>query len=213
MTATAQGEAPVVSAGSTVTAVVSTATAQAEVPAVSAGSTVTAVAMTATAQAEAPGVTGGATVTAVVMTATAQGEAPAVSGSAAVTAVVMTATAQAEVPLVEVGGTDAEVLAVEMTASATARTPTVSTTTFTFTLPTYNYPAGRDLLFSKIHYRPGYSVVKKDGVYTQARMVPASLLDGADIIYLGGRTYTIPESEYDALLAAGFSAEATEVTY
>lgn len=215
-TATTQGEAPSVSAGSVVTSVVAAATTQAEAPSVSAGSTVTAVAATATAQAEAPsvagGVSGNANVDAVEATATSEALAPTITAGATVTAIEATATAQAEVPTVDSGGTDVQVAVEVATANSMAQTPGVSVVTYTLTLATSNYPAGKDLLWGHVFYKPGTSIVKKNGVYTQKRFPN---VDGAEVIYLGGRVYTIPLSEYDALTAAGFSSllTATEVTY
>ena len=216
-TATSGAVAPTLSAGSTVTGAVATATADALAPVVSGGSSavdgsVAAVLATATADALAPTISAGATVAAVVSTATADAHPPAIGAGAGVTAVPATATADALAPAVDTGGTDATVAGAMATATAEAIAPGVSTITYVLTLGSYNYPAGGDLLWASVYYRPGYSIIKRSGVYTQERFPET---DGADVLYLGGHVYTLSPSEYDALAAAGFSSllTATEVTY
>lgn len=48
------------------------------------------------------------------------------------------------------------------------------------------------------------ALVKSGGIYRQERVVDADMLESADVVYLGGRTYEVSDEEVLDLMAAGY---------
>lgn len=98
-----------------------------------------------------------------------------------------------------------------LTISALAGTVTaIVTVTYTFTPPTTpmhygDWPTAP--LMSRIKYPTGGTLLKSNGFYTLRFDAPSQTdINNADVVYLGGHTYTITKAEADALTAAGYGA-------
>lgn len=213
-TASTAAVAPVVTGGATVTAVVATDALAAIAPVVSASSPgqVNAVAATATLAAAAPVVTGGASLTAVKATLSTAATAPVVAVNATVSAVAATVAAQALPPVV--GSPDAQIVAVVANLSMAAYAPRVSSVALAYTLITpvkiLNYGEAGPL-GHRINYPTGSSILKIGGFYQTLDYPSDEAIEASEVAYLGGHTYTISQSERDALVAAGYGAYITEV--
>ena len=69
--------------------------------------------------------------------------------------------------------------------------------------------ASDDFLWRRCHLGRGKSLLKSAGIYSQKFNVTEAEIAAADIVYLGGREYTVTDEEGAALTAAGYGAYLT----
>lgn len=72
--------------------------------------------------------------------------------------------------------------------------------------------AGSDIFWKKLLLQRSTSILKNGSFYTEIDYPSAEQVDAADITYLGGRIYTVTQTEADALTAAGYGAGLTPIT-
>jgi hypothetical protein len=77
--------------------------------------------------------------------------------------------------------------------------------TYILTTPTTEYgPAGGGRLFIRYRLTRGESLMRNNGVWSITTFPTEDVIAAADVFYLGGREYVIPQYEYDELIAQGF---------
>lgn len=59
-------------------------------------------------------------------------------------------------------------------------------------------------LFGRLRIERGVSILKSGSTYTQVRGPSDEQMEAADVVYLGGYTYTISAGEAAALTSAGY---------
>jgi hypothetical protein len=80
-------------------------------------------------------------------------------------------------------------------------------TTYYLTTPTEEYgPAGGGRLFIRYKLTRGKSLQRRNGVWSETTFPTEDVIAAADIFYLGGHEYVIPQYEAEELIAQGFGA-------
>lgn len=79
-------------------------------------------------------------------------------------------------------------------------------TTYIFRTPVIQLKRGGGPLFGRISIPQGISVLRVGGFYQQHRDLDQSLVDSAEVTYIGGHTYTVDSEEAAALTDAGYGA-------
>jgi hypothetical protein len=78
-------------------------------------------------------------------------------------------------------------------------------TTYILTTPTEEYgPAGGGRLFIRYRLTRGKSLMRNNGIWSETTFPTEDVIAEADIFYLGGREYVIPDYVYNELIAQGF---------
>lgn len=82
---------------------------------------------------------------------------------------------------------------------------------YRFSPPTYRLKNGTDSLFGRRWVDVGQTLLKTGLSYKLYKYVSAEAIDAADIVYLGGHSYIVNDTEAAELIAAGYGAQLTEV--
>ena len=80
-----------------------------------------------------------------------------------------------------------------------------------FTTPTVRVrnPVG-DRLWGRAYLERGVSVLRFGSSYQQISEPESDVIDAADAVFIGGRTYAVSNEEADLLTAAGYGSWVTE---
>ena len=85
-------------------------------------------------------------------------------------------------------------------------------TKYYLTPPVVEYgPAGGGRLFIRYRLNRGESLMRNNGVWTQTAFPTEDVIKAAELFYLGGRDYEIPQSVYTELINQGFEANVRAV--
>jgi hypothetical protein len=80
-------------------------------------------------------------------------------------------------------------------------------TNYILTPPTEEYgPAGGGRLFIRYRLTRGKSLQRNNGVWSETTFPTEDVIAAADIFYLGGHEYVIPEYQAQELIAQGYGA-------